>query len=268
MEYKEKSTPIQVPSFLVENKLAIVIGASQGIGRTISICLAKAGAEVILCSRREKVLMNVVEEIDKNGGKSSILPLDVRDVDSIQQFASQIQERIRIRNTSLILINSAGVDLTKPVLDVSESDWDLIHNTHLKGLFFICQAIGRLMIEQGYGKIINISSTWSFSTDPGKSVYAAAKAGVSHLTSALATEWGAYGVRVNAIAPTATLTPPTVLSLNANKDRAERLLAHIPMGRFATPDDLVGTVLFLASEASDFINGQTIFVDGGWRAKG
>src|SRR3990172_8143266 len=199
MEVEEKSTRIKRPSFLVKNKLAIVIGASQGIGRTISISLAEEGAEVILSSRRKEVLQEVDKEIKKLGGKSSILPLDVRDVSNIHQFASQIQERVKFRNTSLILVNSAGVDLTKPVLDVTEADWDAVHDTHLKGLFFICQAIGQLMIEHGYGKIINISSTWSFSTDPGKSVYSAAKAGVSHLTSALATEWGALGVRVNAI---------------------------------------------------------------------
>lgn len=123
------------------------------------------------------------------------------------------------------------------------------------------------MIEKGYGKIIIMSSTWSFSTDPGKSVYASAKAGVSHLTSALATEWAEKGVRVNSIAPTATLTPPTIAGIKKNEARGKRILNHIPMGRYAVPDDLLGSVTFLASPASDFITGQTLFVDGGWQAK-
>jgi 2-deoxy-D-gluconate 3-dehydrogenase len=122
------------------------------------------------------------------------------------------------------------------------------------------------MIERGYGKIINLSSTWSVSTDMGKSVYGAAKAGVSYLTAALSTEWAPLGVRVNAIAPTSTLTENTARSFSENEARAQKLLSRIRLGRFAEPSDLVGAAVFLASPASDFITGQTLFVDGGWQA--
>ena len=122
------------------------------------------------------------------------------------------------------------------------------------------------MIERGYGKIINLSSTWSASTDMGKSVYGVAKAGVSYLTAALSTEWAPLGVRVNAIAPTSTLTESTSRSFRENEARAQKLLSRIKLGRFAEPSDLVGAAVFLASPASDFITGHTLFVDGGWRA--
>ena len=126
--------------------------------------------------------------------------------------------------------------------------------------------MGRLMIERGYGKIINLSSTWSVSTDMGKSVYGAAKAGVSYLTAALSTEWAPLGVRVNAIAPTSTLTENTSRAFRENEARAQRLLSRIKLGRFAQPSDMVGAGIFLASPASDFVSGHTLFVDGGWHA--
>lgn len=253
------------PSLRLDGRRAIVIGASQGIGRTLALACAQAGAAVTLSSRRPEALRSVETEIAGSGGRCSVQPVDIRQVTEIRQFADQIKRQSEKEKASLILINSAGVDLTKPALQVTEADWDAVLETHLKGLFFTCQAIGALMVEQGYGKIINLSSTWSFSTDPGKSVYCAAKAGVSHLTSALATEWAPRGVRVNALAPTATLTPPTIRGLE-NEDRAQRLLSRIPMGRFAHPEDIVGAALFLASAASDFVTGHTLFVDGGWRA--
>ena len=160
----------------------------------------------------------------------------------------------------------AGFGFTKPAIDVTEQDWDQLVDLHLKGTFFCSQFLGRLMIDRGYGKIINLSSTWSGSTDVGKSVYGLAKAGVSYLTAALSTEWAPFGVRVNAIAPTATLTENTIRSLRKDKARAKRLLSRIKLGRFAEASDLVGAALFLASPASDFVTGHTLFVDGGWHA--
>ena len=167
---------------------------------------------------------------------------------------------------ALVLVNCAGFGFTKPALDITEEDWDKVLDVHAKGTFFCCQSFGRLMIERRYGKIINLSSTWSASTDAGKSVYGAAKAGVSYLTAALSTEWAPLGVRVNAIAPTSTLTESTTRSFRENEERAQRLLSRIKLGRFAEPSDLVGAAVFLASPASDFITGHTLFVDGGWHA--
>ena len=165
-----------------------------------------------------------------------------------------------------MLVNCAGFGFTKPALDTGEEDWDRLVGTHLKGTFFCCQSLGRLMIERGYGKIINLSSTWSTSTDMGKSVYGAAKAGVSYLTAALSAEWAPLGVRVNAIAPTSTLTESTSRSFRENEARAQKLLSRIKLGRFAEPSDLVGAAIFLACAASDFVTGHTLFVDGGWHA--
>ncbi len=167
-----------------------------------------------------------------------------------------------------MLVNCAGLAFTKPALDVTEQDWDQVLDVHAKGTFFCSQMFGRLMIDRGYGKIINLSSTWSTSTDSGKSVYGLAKAGVSYLTAALSTEWAPHGVRVNAIAPTATLTENTARNFQENEARAQRLLSRITLGRFAQPSDIVGAAIFLASPASDFITGHTLFVDGGWHANG
>jgi 2-deoxy-D-gluconate 3-dehydrogenase len=163
-------------------------------------------------------------------------------------------------------VNCAGFGFTKPALDTAEEEWDKVVDVHAKGTFFCCQAFARTMIDRGYGKIINLSSTWSVSTDAGKSVYGIAKAAVSYMTAALSTEWAPLGVRVNAIAPTTTATETTMKNLQTQSGRAEKLLSRIKLGRFAQPSDLVGAAIFLASPASDFITGQTIFVDGGWNA--
>jgi 2-deoxy-D-gluconate 3-dehydrogenase len=189
----------------------------------------------------------------------------MRDIRSLERSVSRL---VKGKDLKLVLVNCAGFGFTKPALAVTEDDWDQLVDLHVKGTFFCSQSLGRLMIERGYGKIINLSSTWSGSTDLGKSVYGLAKAGVSYLTAALSTEWARFGVRVNAIAPTATLTENTTRSLSEDKARAKRLLGRIKLGRFAEPSDLVGAALFLASPASDFVTGHTLFVDGGWHAAG
>jgi len=163
-----------------------------------------------------------------------------------------------------ILINNAGYAVTKPAWDVSENDWDSMVDTGFKGLFFCCQAVGSIMRDNGYGKIINLSSTFSKSVVPGRSVYAGIKAGIDHLTEALAMEWAPHGIRVNALAPTAVNTPSRKVTLQG--PILEKVLARIPLGRLATPEDLIGAIIYLSSEASDFVTGQTLFVDGGWVA--
>jgi 2-deoxy-D-gluconate 3-dehydrogenase len=149
---------------------------------------------------------------------------------------------------------------------VTEEDWHRVLDLHAKGMFFCSQLIGKIMIGRKYGKIINLSSTWSASTDIGKAIYGAAKASVSYLTAALSTEWAPLGVRVNAIAPCATLSDNTRMHMQQDPARTERLLGRIKLGRFPEPADLVGAAIFLGSPASDFITGQTLFVDGGWHA--
>ena len=168
----------------------------------------------------------------------------------------------------LVLVNNAGLGFTKAALDTDETEWDRLFDVHAKATFFCCRAIAPLMIERGYGKIINMSSTWAASTDDGKAAYSAAKGAVSRITAALSTEWAPQGIRVNALAPTTTSTDFTMNALKQRPDRVERLLRRIKLGRFATPEDIIGPALFLAGSASDFVTGQILFVDGGWNAGG
>jgi NAD(P)-dependent dehydrogenase (short-subunit alcohol dehydrogenase family) len=266
-----KPNPDELPSFRLDDRLAVITGASDGIGRAFSLAYARSGAEVVLVSRTRGKLMEVQRSVESAGGRAHMVQADVGKIGDIQSIEQQVSKLINSskdkgKDLALVLVNCAGFGFTKPALDITEEDWDKILDVHAKGTFFCCQSMGRLMIECGYGKIINLSSTWSVSTDMGKSVYGAAKAGVSYLTAALSTEWASLGVRVNAIAPTSTLTESTTRSFRENEARAQRLLSRIKLGRFAKPSDLVGTAVFLASPASDFITGHTLFVDGGWHA--
>jgi len=246
-------------SFRLDDRLIVVTGASEGIGRAFAECFAKAGARLVLASRQKEKLEEVRRAI---GGNAEVVPTDVTKLADIARLADATAALAKDRR--LVLVNNAGFGHTKAALDVTEEEWDKLHDTHVKGTFFCCQKIGALMLERGYGKIVNLSSSWSAATDTGKSAYGAAKAAVSHLTAALSTEWAPRGVRVNALAPTATLTDFVKKSFAAAPERAERLKSRIKLGRFAETSDLLGAALFLASAASDFVTGQTIFVDGGF----
>jgi len=263
-----QSETAELPSFRLDGRLAIVTGASQGIGRAFALAYSRAGAEVVIVSRGREKLLEAQRAVESAGGRAHVICADVGKIEDIRRMEQGVLKLVEGRDLDLVLVNSAGFGFTKPALEVTEEDWDRVFDTHAKGTFFCCQAFGRRMIERGYGKIINLSSTWSSSTDMGKSVYGAAKAGISYLTAALSTEWAPLGVRVNAIAPTSTLTDSTSLAFQENPERAERLRSRIKLGRFAEPSDLVGAALFLASPASDFVSGHTLFVDGGWHAAG
>jgi NAD(P)-dependent dehydrogenase (short-subunit alcohol dehydrogenase family) len=258
----------ELPSFRLDGRLAVVTGASQGIGRAFALAYSRAGAEVVLVSRGREKLLEAQRAVEIAGGTAHIICADISKIEEIRRLEQDVLKLVEGRDLGLVLVNSAGFGLTKAALEVTEEDWDRVLDVHTKGTFFCCQVLGRRMIERGYGKIINLSSTWSASTDDGKSVYGIAKAGVAYLTAALSTEWAPLGVRVNAIAPTSTLTESTSLAFRENPARAERLRSRIKLGRFAEPSDLVGAALFLASPASDFISGHTLFVDGGWHAAG
>jgi len=249
-------------SFRLDDRLIVVTGASEGIGRAFAECFAKAGARLVLASRQKEKLEEVRRGISAEGGNAEVVPTDVTRLADIANLAQAVGKLAQDRK--LVLVNNAGFGHTRAALEVSEEEWDRLHDTHVKGTFFCCQRIAPLMLDRGYGKIVNLSSSWSAATDSGKSAYGAAKAAVSHLTAALSTEWAPGGVRVNAIAPTATLTEFVQRSFAAAPERAERLKSRIKLGRFAQTSDLLGAAVFLASAASDFVTGQTIFVDGGF----
>jgi NAD(P)-dependent dehydrogenase (short-subunit alcohol dehydrogenase family) len=251
----------RLDQFGLAGKAAVVTGASEGIGNALAVGLAEAGADIVVCSRREEKLKDVKAEIEKTGRRVELFVVDIRRLGEIEALKQFVLERF---GGADILVNNAGATVTKSAWETTEDEWDLMLDTGLKGLFFCCQAIGSVMKARGYGKIINLSSTFSRSIIPGRSVYAAVKAGVSHLTEALALEWAANGIRVNALAPTAVLTPSRAQFLQG--EVLKRILSRIPLGRLATPDDLVNATIYLASAASDFVTGQTLFVDGGWIA--
>jgi len=251
----------RMDQFKLTDKVAVVTGASEGIGSALAVGLAEAGADIIVCSRREEKLKEVKAEIERTGRKAEVFVLDICKLSDIEGLKKFIQNRFGKVD---ILVNNAGFTVTKPAWDTTEDEWDLMVDTGFKGLFFCCQIIGSIMKTHGYGKIINLSSTFSRSIIPGRSVYAAVKAGVSHLTEALAMEWASSGIRVNALAPTAVLTPSRKHLLKG--EVLQKILSRIPLGRLATPDDLVNATIYLASPASDFVTGHTLLVDGGWVA--
>jgi len=245
----------------LEGRIALVTGASEGIGRGLAMGLARAGAEVFLASRRRQLLEDVQSEIEALGGWAETVELDVTNLDSIEDARRQVDDR-----GLDILVNNAAVSVNRDAWEISKDEWEVVMNTGPRGVFFCSQMFGSLMRDRGYGKIINLSSTLSQGVVPGASVYATSKAAISHLTRALAVEWASSGIRVNAIAPASTLTPSRLPGMTP--EREANLTARIPLGRLGTIDDLVPAAVFLAGPESDFITGQTIYVDGGWTARG
>lgn len=260
----ENAADNPLTSFRLDDHLIVITGPSEGIGRAFAENFARAGASVVLASRRREKLDEVQRAIAARGGNAEIVSTDVRQVSEIRALAEAVRRLTQGDNRKIVLVNNAGLGFTKPAVEVTEQDWNTLFETHAKGTFFCSQQIGALMIERGYGKIINMSSTWSIATEAGKSVYCSAKAAISQLTAALSTEWAPLGVRVNALAPTATMTDSVQDMLSKNPKRAEYLRSRIKLGRFAKPSDLVGAAIYLASSASDFVTGQTLFVDGGF----
>ena len=252
-----------VSQFGLTDRVAVVTGASDGLGRELASGLARAGADIVLCSRSVDKLEQVKGEIERAGRRAEVCPVDVCKLDDLRRLKAFVLDRF---GKADILVNAAGFAVTKPAWDIEEAEWDMMLDTGFKGLFFCCQIVGSIMRERGYGKIINLSSTFSRSIIKGRSVYGGVKAGVSHLTEALALEWAEHGIRVNALAPTAMQTPSRNALLQG--DFLKGILARIPLGRLATPDDVTNAAVYLASPASDFVTGHTLFVDGGWVAAG
>lgn len=248
--------------FSLKNKIAIVTGASSGIGRNIALALSQAGANLALVSRRVHLLEEVAEEICSNNKNTLCLKADVCQKSEVQHVVDKVVNRFgRID----ILFNIAGINRRNLVEDFSEEDWDDIININLKGSFLFSQLAGRVMIRQNKGKIINTASMVSVFGGENIPAYAASKGGVSLLTKAFAVAWAKHNINVNAIGPGWFKTPMTQALLK-DKDRYERTLSRIPMQRWGDCKDLVGAAIFLASDASDYVTGITLYVDGGYLA--
>jgi NAD(P)-dependent dehydrogenase (short-subunit alcohol dehydrogenase family) len=248
--------------FDLAGKVAIVTGAGRGLGHHIALSLAKYGADVAVCSRTLSELENVAEKIEKMGRHAMIHPLDIMDIRGIQPMVDKV---VNAFGHIDILVNNAGINRPQWAVDVSEENWDLVMNTNLKGLFFCAQAVGRVMIGQKKGKVINISSDAGTVGLPRRAVYCASKGGLNLLTKVLAIEWAEHNINVNAIGPAFIETPLTEPMFKEENFR-DYVLGNTPLGRVGQPKDVSGAVVFLASAASDYMTGHVMLVDGGWTA--
>jgi 2-deoxy-D-gluconate 3-dehydrogenase len=248
--------------FKLEGKVALVTGASAGLGAAVAIALAEAGADVA-CHGNSRTPENTVREVERNGRRAISVIGDLGLKDTPQRLVEETLDRLgRID----ILINNAGTIRRAPAVDYSEDDWNFVLEVNLSSVFRLSQAAGRHMVNQGHGKIVNIASLLSFQGGITVPAYAASKGGVAQLTKALANEWAAKGVNVNAIAPGYMRTDNTK-ALQQDETRNRQILERIPAGRWGEPDDLAGAAVFLSSDASNYINGHILVIDGGWMGR-
>ena len=252
------------PDFALTDQVALVTGAARGLGRSIALALANAGADVALGLRVPGTADDLVGEIESMGRRALAVPMDILDLPQIGPAVDAVVDHFGRLD---ILVNNAGLGPENLAVDVVEADYDLTFDTNVKGLFFASQAAGRVMIRQGYGRIVNLSSQAGFIALPTEAIYCASKAAVAHLTKCLAVEWGQYGVTVNAVAPTFIRTDGTSDALSDpvfEADVKERIAA---LHRIGEPVDVAGGVVFLASPAASLITGTTLMIDGGWTAR-
>jgi len=243
----------------LNGQVALVTGASRGIGRAVALRLAALGSDVAVTARDLAALAPVVGEIERFGVRGLGVRLDLLDVPSMSGLVAEIEATLGPID---ILVNNAGMQRLRLALDVTEDDWDVVLDTNLRGTFFLAQAVGRGMVARGRGRIVNVASMAAFKANPERAAYNSSKAGVVMLTKTLAVEWGPHGVRVNGVAPTFVETELAGVWLNRPGVR-ERMVAAIPMGRMPTVDEVAGAVAYLVSPDAEAINGVILPVDGG-----
>jgi len=246
--------------FDLTGKVAVVTGASRGLGQIFGRALARAGADLVVSSRTKESLSEFCSEIESMGRRCIPVELDVRSYESIQEFGSAVQKAYDGKVD--ILVNNAGCNVRKPATEVTWDDWNLVLDTNLRGAFFVAQAIAKMMIPRNYGRIINIGSVTSVMGYAGIGPYCASRGGIKQLTMSLADDWGAHGVTVNVLAPGWFKTAQNAV-LYENKEWVSYLEDRIPLKRPGKPTDLEGAVVFLASDESEYVTGQTLLIDGG-----
>jgi NAD(P)-dependent dehydrogenase (short-subunit alcohol dehydrogenase family) len=249
----------QRKNFDLGGQVAIVTGTSRGLGQYFARALANAGADLVLTSRKRETLASFEAEMKALGRRVVSLELDVRDHESIERFGADAESAF---GQIHILVNNAGCNIRKPALDVTWEDWNTILDTNLRGSFFVAQAIARRMIPHGYGRIINIGSVTSVAGYAGLAPYGASRGGIRQLTMSLADDWGPHGVTVNCLAPGWFRTEQNKM-MYESKEWVDYLVDRIPVKRPGEPHDLDGAIVFLASESSRYVTGQTLLVDGG-----
>jgi NAD(P)-dependent dehydrogenase (short-subunit alcohol dehydrogenase family) len=245
--------------FDLSGRIALVTGASRGLGQYFARALARAGADIALTSRDKRSLLAFAEEIHALGRRTFSVDLDVQDYDSIRDAVSRVEAHFEHID---ILVNNAGCNIRKPAIDVTWKDWNTVLDTNLRGSFFVAQAVASGMIKRGYGRIINLGSVTAVAGYAGLGPYGASRGGIKQLTMSLADDWGKSGITVNCLAPGWFRTEQNKV-LYENAAWVEYLSDRIPLKRPGLPDDLDGAVVFLASESSRYITGQILLVDGG-----
>jgi len=255
---------VGVSNLPLQGKVAIVTGSRRGIGKSIALALAEAGADIVVCDRviEDGELKAVAEEIQRLGRRSLAVQTDITQKADVARLVQRVMDEF---GTIDILVNNAAMNVMAPLLELREDGWDRVIDTDLKGYYLCCQAVGKRMVDQKRGNIINIASTAAIKAAPQMGAYCIAKAGVVMLTRVLALELAKYNIRVNAIAPYMVKTKFSQ-PLWSDPETLKQLESEIPLGRLAEPGDIIGSALFLASDASSYITGHTIIVDGGLNA--
>ena len=247
--------------FNLQGQVALFTGASRGLGKAMAVGLAKAGADVAVVGRTHD--QDVLDQIAAQGRTGRFYAHDLADIDGIPALVAKVKADFgRID----ILVNNAGVQSRHKAAEFPRKDWNFVIDVNMNAVFFMCQEVGKLMLAQGRGKIINIASLLSFQGGLTVPAYAAAKGAVAQFTKSLSNEWAGQGININCIAPGYMDTEMNV-ALLADATRSRQILERIPAGRWGKPEDMVGAAVYLASRASDYVNGTTITIDGGWMGR-